>query len=349
MSNQDDNAKLPTTAEEPESSPAPEQPQNPARLLWPGVVLAAGIAVAALIVGLLVWQQLREAEDRHAKFNERIDELALRLQSSTEAQAELRRELATLDETQATTTAALQKLAERERWDNMDWALAEVEYLSIIAMQRLNLVREPQPALAALEAAARRLKDIDDPGLIPVREQFTRDLNALRELPETDIPGMALYLADLITRAEKLPLKPDTPAVLREQPLDEDEPVTGWRGVLGAVWQELRGLIVIQREDEPPPALLSPDERYFLYQNLRVELASAREAVLRRDSRNLHTSLELIEDWLQRYFDTETSAVSNILDTLAQMRTVELAPELPDISGSLETVRAYIRRRGADE
>lgn len=349
MSDQTENDRQPEDSGEAQAAPEQtEPPRNPARSLWLGMALIAAVAIAALAAGVLIWQQVQDRDVRRAELVERVDELALRLQSATESQAELRQQLTTLEDTQAATTAALQKLAERERWDNLDWALAEIEYLSIIAMQRLNLTHEPEPALAALEAAARRLKDIDDPGLIPVREQFTRDINALRELPEIDIPGMALYLADMIGRVGKLPLKPDTPAVLREQPDEVDEPVDGWRGVADAIWQELRGLIVIQREDEPPPALLSPDERYFLYQNLRVELASAREAVLRRDTRNLQASIELIEDWLDSYYDTDASAVANMLASLGQMRRVELAPELPDISGSLETVRAYIRRRGTD-
>lgn len=347
MSDQADNDQLPATAESNETAPEQagqaESPRDPMRKVWLSVAL---LAIAALAAGLLAWQQLQEGEARQDRLGERIEELALQQQSAAESRARLEQELSSLEETQSVTTAALQKLADRERWDNLDWALAEIEYLSIIAMQRLSLVREPQPALAALEAAARRLKDIDDPGLIPVREQFTRDINALRELPESDVPGMALYLADLITRAEKLPLKPDTPAVLREHPDEPDEADEGWRAVLDAVWREIRGLIVIQREDAPPPALLSPDERYFLYQNLRVELASAREAVLRRDTRNLRTSLELIDDWLDRYFDTDASAVANMRESLAQMQRVELDPELPDISGSLESVRAYIRRRG---
>lgn len=350
MSDQADKDQLPASTESTgagtEEATSAKPPRNPTRALWFSILLAVLVAVAALAAGLLTWQKLQEGEARQAIMIERMDELASSLQSAGEGQARLEQELSSLEEAQSVTAAALQKLADRDRWDNLDWALAEIEYLSIIAMQRLSLGHEPQPALAALEAAARRLKDIDDPGLIPVREQFTRDINALRELPESDVPGMALYLADLITRVDKLPLKPDTPAILREQPDEPAEPVEGWRAVLGSVWREIRGLIVIQREDAPPPALLSPDERYFLYQNLRVELASAREAVLRRDTRNLRTSLELIDDWLERYFDTDVSAVANMRESLDQMRRVELDPVLPDISGSLESVRAYIRRRG---
>jgi len=249
-------------------------------------------------------------------------------------------------EAQQDTNEALQKFADRERMDNLDWALAEVEYLAIIAMQRLNLARDPQTALEALEAAQRRVRDLKNPALVPVREQLTRDINALRAVPETDAEGMALYLADLIERAEKLPLAADT--TVRTVPAAGAAPAEeagGWRDVLRAIWQELRQLVVIQREDSPPTELLAPDERYFLYQNLRIELAAARQAVLHRDTRNLQASVELIDDWLERYFNTDAEAVINIRETLDRMATVELTPELPDISGSLESIRAWQRKR----
>ncbi|MDN5863026.1 MAG: uroporphyrinogen-III C-methyltransferase [Salinisphaera sp.] len=245
--------------------------------------------------------------------------------------------------------ATLERFAQRERMNNSDWAMAEVEQLAILAMHRLTLGHDVASSRAALEAAARRVKDIHNPGLVPVRKQLTSDINALRAVPEVDIAGIALYLADLITRAEQLPLASDS--LNREQPVGSgaaDAPVSDWRGVLAAIWGELRQLVVIQREDAPPAELLAPDERYYLYQNLRVELANARNAALRRDTRNLRVSIELIQDWLARYFNTDAEAVANIQDSLGKMATVDLSPELPDISGSLEAVRAW-QQRQADE
>lgn len=302
------------------------------------------IAVAASGYSFYLSYELRAQQ---AEAGEAQRELASRLETLRDRQAGTGDRLARLAEVQEATSARLQRLAERDRMDNFDWAMAEVEYLTIIAMQRLNLAHDADNALAALEAAARRLKDIDNPGLIPVREQLTADINALREVPEADVSGLALYLGDLITRVDRLPLADDSATRTRLPRDDEaDEPaVDGWRGFVSAIWSELRELVVIQREDEPPTELLAPAERYFLVQNLRVELASARTAALRRDTPNMRTSLELVQDWLVRYFNTDAESVANIRETLAQMSGVDLKPELPDISGSLESVRAWQRRR----
>lgn len=309
-------------------------------LLWLLVFIALGLAAFA------VWQMQLSQQQQDAIAN---DLLLLNddVRAGNQAQQDIAAELQLLQQTQAATEAALQKLRQREQTDNFDWALAEVEYLLVIAQERLSLVRGHKSAIAALESAAQRLRAIDDPGLIPVREQITADLNALKAVPDVDTAGMALYLSDLILRAETLPLQEDAATRMLPDAGEYESRHEGWRDVVGAIWHELKQLVVIQREDSPPPALLAPDERYYLFQNLRIELASARAAVLRHDSRNLHASIELIDDWLQRYFATDAEAVINLRDTLAKMRKVELAPALPDISGSLESVRAFQRRRAA--
>ncbi len=308
-------------------------------------VLALLVLIAVALSGYAFYLSY-QLQASQAETATRQQTLADDLAEISSEQRQTRDELARLEQARESTQAALDRLVERERMDNFDWAMAEVEYLTIIALQRLNLAQDVDTALAALEAAARRVKDIDNPALIPVREQLTKDINALRAVPETDIEGMALYLADLVDRAEQLPLADDS--VTRSLPRATDageEPVEGWRGMLQAIWDEIRQLVVIQRTDDPPTELLAPEERYFLYQNLRIELANARSAVLQRDGRNLEASIELIQDWLERYFNTDAEAVANIQDSLAQMATVELAPELPDISGSMESVRAWQRQR----
>ena len=237
--------------------------------------------------------------------------------------------------------------------NNEDWALAEVEYLLVIATHRLVLEQNPDTALAAMEAAALRLKDMDDEGLNPVREQLVMDMDRLREFDQVDSSALSIYLADLIERAASLPLKED----VIEKPAQSQVPdaavipeqkVSGLQGLLGSVWQDLKGLVVIKHKGEARRALLLPEEEYFLYQNLRLELENARLAVLHRDTANLHTSVTLLTDWLNEYFNTADTAVANVLETLKKMSTLHLNPVLPDIASSLETLRAYMRQREMD-
>jgi len=245
---------------------------------------------------------------------------------------------------------ALASLYREIQGDNEDWAIAEVEYLLIIAMHRLLLEGDVVTALAAMEAADLRLKGLGDPGLLPVRQQLVADMNQLRAVNHVDIAGMAIYLAELVALAADLPLnsevitKADAAFSAGEDQIDEGlaaEPI--WKKVPRLLWQEIKGLVVIKRSGEARQALLLPGEEYFLTQNLRLELESARLSVLRADTGNLRASVVLIQSWLRQYFDTNDSAVINVMETLDQMQAIELQPALPDISSSVETLRAYLR------
>ena len=112
-------------------------------------------------------------------------------------------------------------------------------------------------------------------------------------------------------------------------------------------WQELKSLVIITRNDKDPGALLLPDEKYFLYQNLRLQLESARIAVLRRDSGSFRASLQNVIAWLEKYFNGADAGVSHIMDSLRDRLDLDLDPDLPDISASLDTIREFIKQRSA--
>jgi len=107
----------------------------------------------------------------------------------------------------------------------------------------------------------------------------------------------------------------------------------------------LRNLVVIRHVEEKRRALLAPDQDYFVYQNLRLELESARLSLLRRDTENLHASVASLQEWLKEYFDKNDPAVVNVMATLQQLSSIDLEPPVPDISSSLESLRAYMREK----
>lgn len=247
---------------------------------------------------------------------------------------------------------SINDLYQQQPASNEDWALSEAEYLLVIATHRLLLEKDINTAIAAMEAASVRLEALGTPDLMPVRKQLVSDINKLKAVNTVDISGLSIYLADLIERADQLPIKK---SVIENKEGEQtgvsgkDETESGWKGVVHSIWQELKSLVIIKRKDEVRQELLLPDQEYFLSQNLRLELESARLSALRRDTENFHTSLAQIIDWLNQYYETGDNGVTNILDTLKQMSTLKLDPEIPGIDSSLETLRAYIQNRETEK
>lgn len=227
------------------------------------------------------------------------------------------------------------------------WRVSEVEYLLTVANRRLTLERDVNTAKEALQDADNRLRAIGDPGLIPVRDKISQELNRLNSVTLPDIPGMAAQLGALVDDTQQLPLLSRN---MTMEPNDqqtaadaESKEYSGFRQFVKTVWGDLvDGLFRVQRTDEPVKPLLPPQDRQYLMQNLRLQLEQARLALLQSDTAMFRNNLSDVEHWVQQYFDTEATPVTHVLDTVQELKTEDLTPELPDISASLRELRAWM-------
>ena len=313
------------------------------------IVVLVGLALAALVylqrnAGGLLSEQLNS---RLLPLENELRQLESELEQAKTLNAGMASRVEELQSQQAGLLEDMQKAFRVENKSNNDWTLAEIEHLLVVANHRLKLESNVSLALAAMMAADERLRNNDDPGLLSIRRQLTSDINELRAVEKVDITGLVLYISDLVGRVVDLPLK----EIRIEGDMQSTSSATAtdagkFEQLMSAIWQELKSLVQISRQGEESIATLPPQQRYFLYQNLRLQLESARFAVLRRDTQNFQVSLGIIQDWLHDYFDVSDAAVDSVLESLEQMSGLELQAALPSIDSSLESVRAY--RRAAE-
>ncbi|OGT82029.1 MAG: hypothetical protein A3H91_03215 [Gammaproteobacteria bacterium RIFCSPLOWO2_02_FULL_61_13] len=322
---------------------------RPGRSSRPWVGMAFLVALIALAAGAWSLQELRQVKSRTENLAMELRRAGDRMEAAARESADLRAQVGELsnhnvgvDRTLAETRAALNQVVQSN--GNVDFALAEVEYLLILAEQRLTLMQDVETAKGALQAVDNRLAGLQAPGLDAVRGQINADLLRLAQVPVIDYSRWIEELGELTTGAKTLPLRTAAQAVA-EATTDGASPAQGWRGFLHAVWQELRDTVVVTRtaaELSPFPA-----EQHYVVQNLLLRIETARLALLRRDSRALHDAAASTTDWLQRWFDGGDPRVRNALNRLQVLATLDPAPPLPDITSSLETLRALTRERAA--
>lgn len=280
-----------------------------------------------------------------------IKNIEARLNGSLSGITETRKKLDELESKQDVLENLIPEPVKQQINDNEEFALAEIEHLLIIASYRLQLNHDVATTLAAMEAADTRLKGLRDPNLLVVREQLIADMNELRSLNQADLSGLGLFLSDLINRVDSLPLKNDVliqPTQTKTESDSKQEQEKSVKQFFKLVWQELRSLVVITRDENVGKARLLPDEIYFLRANIKLELANARFAVFNRDTNNFRASIDHIQSWLNDYFDLSNAKVRNIYDSLKRMNKLELKFPKVDISSSLESVRAVIRNRSEE-
>ena len=220
-------------------------------------------------------------------------------------------------------------------------AISEVEQLLIIASEQLQLAGNLRAALIALQTADMRLEQLNKPQAIHLRKLISNDIARLQALPSVDTVGFSLRLEGISAMVQKLPLMSDHHPKLTDDKLSPDFDSNPWRRLLGEIWQDVRKLVRIERIDRPEPPLLAPEQAYFLRENLRLRLLTARVALLQRDESNYHADLRASEEWLKRHFDTSDKTVLSTMSVLHQMAGNSITIQLPDISETLNAAGQY--------
>ena len=239
---------------------------------------------------------------------------------------------------------SLNLVYDRVGGSSTQWIVAEAEYLMRIANHRLQLEGDSATALVALERADKRLHDSEDPAWTAVREKLAAEMAELKGLKQLDLAGLTAKLSGLISQVDKLKL-PHAAPVASEHPevSPKEEKELNFDTVLNDFWVGFKSLIKVRRSDRPVAAMLEPDQSFFLYQNLRLQLEGARVALLRGDQPLFDASLQRVEAWVKEFFDQEHALTRDMLDGVGELRKLELDSKIPDISGSL---RLLLERQG---
>lgn len=218
--------------------------------------------------------------------------------------------------------------------------IAEVEQLMTIANQQLQLAGNIKPALLALQTADSRLQQIEAPQIIQLRKALSQDIQRLQKLPLVDVVGMSAKLENLAESVNELPLVSDR----HPQPESIQAPdweTSSWQKLAYEVWQDIKQIIRLERIDRPEPPLLAPDQNYFLRENIKLRLLSARIALLQHDEITYRADLRAVEKWLLDHFDMRESSSKLMLSTIRQLSADNIVIEVPDINESLTMVNKY--------
>ena len=371
----------PVTAPEGYGAPVPAQPAVSEPRVPDGQGLfqkPQNIAIIALAVllALQAWSthtrfnKLREDVARTLqKDNASNAETAQAVRDVTEAAKELQVKVGVLETRQAESQsqqAALEQMYQDISKNRDEWALSEIEQVLSTASQQLQLAGNVSGALIALQNADRSLSRADKPQFITIRRAIARDIEKLKALPQVDQAGIALRLDNVISQIDTLPLlsdeKPAEPtaparvaaapakgkgkAAVAAAPAPQDlslgqRMTQTWRAWSHEMWDDVRQLIRVRTVDTPDALMLSPSESYFVRENLKLRLLNARLALLSRNQGTFHDDINDAQQMLTKYFDNGARSTQAARSVLQQVQSNNVSIDVPDLSDSLNAVRAY--------
>lgn len=336
-----------TTPVAPAPAPAPVIAAAPTRFqALPLVALL--IATLALAAAAWSWSDSRERiRDLKTELGRRladsgkdVSETRLLARNADDAMRQVSEKVARIDAQMVTSQQqqqALESLYKDLAQGRDQWTLAEIEQVLLTAAQQLQLAGNVKAAIIALEGADTRLQRLDKPQFTALRRAIAADLSTLRAVPSVDEVGASARIEVLVTRIAGWPLA----SAQASEAVAAPRTAKAGLSLGQEVWTELTRIVQIRRVDRNEAVLLPPDQAYFLRENLRLRLLSARLALLSQDQAAFGTDLRAAADMLTRYFNTRDEGVAAALKDIKRLSQLQIATKLPGIDASLAALDAY--------
>jgi uroporphyrin-3 C-methyltransferase len=368
-----DEPELDESVSQPVSEPKPEQQKSSSVIPTLISLLALMLVGGGLAAGYHFWQQFDQefkqmssqisaGEKRQTDLQEKLSEgqrqleaqtqqIEVQRQSLTTYQAKLERDQKALkqrgDDVQTIYAAVEKQLGAKTG----HWRVAEAEHLMRTAQNSLALSHNIKAATTALKAADQRLRETNDPSWQGVRGQLSDEIGALSAVPQADIAGLSATLDSLIGSSDSLPLIGGNNTV--EAPgkinLEHGAEATVTH-LLTSIWEGLKSMIIVRYNDRPVEAMLPPDRRFFIMQNLRLKLQSTKVALLQKNATLYRSNLKQVIGWVDGHFEKDNESIKSFQSRLLELDAANISPKLPDISTSLRSLQDRIEinsRRGS--
>ena len=317
---------------------------------WPPrwlVAVLGAVAVIALGVSLLMWQKLSRIQEQLARQSADTGLQALEAKTWAKQSQEIVQDSAarvSLMEARLSEVALqrtqLEELMQSLSRSRDETLVVDIESALRIAQQQAQMTGSTEPLLAALQSAQKRVQRAAQPRLTPVARALEKDLERLKSLPTFDIPGLMNKLDEGVALVEGLALANGARASqsqIREQAVasGEQTPRTWWMNGITRMLDEVKGLVRFSRIDAPEAALLSPEQAFFLRENLKLKLLNARLGLLARQKEGVRNDLGAAAVLVRRYAEPQSRRTTQLLQLLEQTSEQVRTAELPRIEASL--------------
>ncbi len=347
----------------PSTDPTPPAAHEhaPTTSRWRQRLPALGVVLALLsmALGFQLWQKISTMQELLARQSADAGQLSMQANSlaknAQDQTQETAARVALLDARlsevalQRSQLEDLMQSLSRSRDENL---VVDIESALGLAQQQAELTGSVQPLLAALQAAQKRLTKVAQPRLAPVLRAIQHDIDRLQSATLTDIPGVLIRLDELVVLVETLPVANAVGPNTRSARAPDKPPQASWTqiwhnadwaAVGQRIWSEVTGLVRVSRIEHAQAVLLSPEQSFFVRENLKLRLLNARLGLLARQTVTAQNDVALAERDMLQFFDVSSKQGQTAKNLLKQVQTqIHMAapPRLDGTMAALATASA---------
>ena len=350
-------------------------------LAWIAAVAFGVMSVAAFVSAWHTQQRVkaleRELVGKQQKSQDDATEAKVAAKQALDSVRDLNGKVGVLDERVAESQMQRSQVEDliqslsRSRDENV---LADVEASLRVAMQQASLTGSTDPVVTILKQSDERLARYNNPRLERVRRAIARDLDRVRTASAVDVPSLTIRLDEAVRMVDELPLV-STPerataagraaaasAAASAQstrvaakaasaaPTAPGTPPPAWVVSLQHAWEgfsvpfltELKQAVRVTSIEHPESALMTPEQSFFLRENLKLRLLNARLAILSRQFDLSQADLQQAQTALDRYFDHGSRRVVAVSDLLRQVSAQARTVSFPRPDDTLAAISAAV-------
>ena len=357
---------------------APAAPRHWQLLAWIAAVAFGVMSVAAFVSAWHTQQRVKSLEQelvrRQQTSQDDATEARVAAKQALDSVRDLNGKLGVLDERvaesqlQRTQVEDLIQSLSRSRDENV---LADVEAGVRVAMQQAALTGSTDPIVAVLKQSDERLARYNNPRLDRIRRAIARDLDRVRTASAVDVPSLTIRLDEAVRMVDELPLvsTPERATVAgraaaaaasaapraaaraaSSASTQPSEPPPAWVASVQHAWDafsvpffsELRQAVRVTSIEHPEAALMTPDQSFFLRENVKLRLLNARLSILSRQFDLAQADLQQAQTALDRYFDHGSRRVVAVSDLLRQVSAQAKQVSFPRPDDTLAAIAAAV-------
>lgn len=229
-----------------------------------------------------------------------------------------------------------------------DWLIHEAQYLVRVAVRTLWLEKNSKAAIGLLSDADSRLKELNDPSFLPVRQDIREDIAALQLLPQVNTDDILLSLMALTPQVDKLSLTLDhiLEVETSEETLILTDNVSDWRTNLSRTWKRFADdFITIRSHSNKVEPLLSEAQKQNISMNIKLKLQQAQWAASNVKAKIYQQTLADIQALMSQYFNMEASGNQHFYQSIELLKNQTVFVEQPTELKALASIQKAIDKK----
>jgi uroporphyrin-3 C-methyltransferase len=229
-----------------------------------------------------------------------------------------------------------------------DWLIHDAEYLVRIATRTIWLEHDTTTAINLLEDADGRIKKLNDPQYLNIRQIIREDIEALKLMPTLNTEDVILTLLAMSKQLPQLSFSmakiPDTETV--EEDLVLSNNASDWRNNLAKTWQKfLNDFITIRSRTGDVEPLMPPQYQQSLKENLALKLQQAQWAASEEKSDLFMQTLDDVQQWLTEYYDMGHLETAQFYQGIQLLKSKIIRYDYPSSLLSLKAIRKVLANK----